>query len=101
MICTSLILLDTRIVTDNIGVQKEQATEHEIPIIKIEDIYSSEFYEAEQRGHKPDLRVRISSLNYNDEPELIYNNKNYSIIRTQNITTDELILVCERKIKNV
>lgn len=101
MICTSLILLDTQIVADNIGVQKEQTTEHEIPIIKIEDVYSSEFYEAEQRGHKPDLRVRISALNYNDEPELIYNNKTYSIIRTQNITTDEMILVCERKIKNV
>ena len=101
MICTSLILLDTQIVTDNIGVQREVTTEHEIPIIKIEDVYSSEFYEAEQRGYKPDLRVRISVLNYNDEPELIYNNKNYSIIRTQNITTDELILICERKLKNV
>lgn len=101
MICTSLILLDIQIVTDNIGVQKEEQTEHEIPIIKVEDVYSSEFYEAEQKGHKPDLRVRISAFNYNNELELIYNNKNYSIIRTQDITTDELILVCERKVKNV
>lgn len=101
MICTSLILLSTQIVKDSIGVQKEQTIRHEIPIIKVEDVYSSEFYEAEQRGHKPELRVRISALNYNDETELIYNEKTYSVIRTQDITIDEKILVCERKIKNI
>lgn len=101
MICTSLTLLDIQIVKDSIGVQKEEEIRHEIPIIKVEDVYSNEFYEAEQRGHRPELRFRISALNYNDETELIYNSKKYSIIRTQNITIDELVLVCERKIKNI
>ena len=94
-------LLSTQIVEDSIGVQKEQVKEIEIPIIKVEDIYSNEFYEANQQGYKPTLRLRISSLNYNNQSELIYMNKTYTIIRIQEITADEIILVCERKIKNV
>lgn len=94
-------LLSTQIVEDSIGVQKEQVKEIEIPIIKVEDIYSNEFYEANQQGYKPTLRLRISSLNYDNQSELIYMNKTYTIIRTQEITADELILVCERKLKNV
>ena len=94
-------LLSTQIVEDSIGVQKEQIKEIEIPIIKIEDIYANEFYEANQQGYKPTLRLRISSLNYDNQTELIYMNKTYTIIRAQEITVDELILVCERKLKNV
>lgn len=94
-------LLSTQIIEDSIGVQKEQIKEIEIPIIKVEDIYANEFYEANQQGYKPTLRLRISSLNYDNQSELIYMNKTYTIIRTQEITADELILVCERKLKNV
>lgn len=94
-------LLSTTITTDSIGVQKEQITEVEIPIIKVEDVYAKEFYEANEQGYKPSLRLRISNLNYENQPELIYMNTTYTIIRTQEITADELILVCERKVKNV
>lgn len=94
-------LLSTTLITDSIGVQKEKVEEIEIPIIKVEDIYEKEFYRANEQGYKPTLRLRISSLNYNDQEELIYMNKKYSIIRKQEITADELILVCERKVKNV
>lgn len=94
-------LLSTQIKEDSIGIQKEETIEVEIPIIKVEDIYANEFYQANERGFKPTLRLRISSLNYNNQSELIYMNKTYSIIRTQEITADELILICERKIKNV
>lgn len=94
-------LLSTTIQEDSIGVQKEVKVETEIPIIKVEDVYANEFYEANEQGYKPSLRLRISALNYNNECELIYMSNTYSIIRTQEITADELILVCERKIKNV
>lgn len=94
-------LLSTQIIENSIGVQKEQLIEVEIPLIRVEDIYVNEFYQASERGFKPTLRLRISSLNYNNQSELIYMNKTYSIIRTQEITADELILICERKIKNV
>ncbi len=94
-------LLSTSIVENEIGVQKEVRTETEIPIIKVEDIYANEFYSANEQGFKPTLRLRISTLNYNGEPELIYKGETYSIIRTQEPEADELILVCEREVKNV
>ena len=94
-------LLSTQIIEDSIGVQKENTIEVEIPIIKVEDIYASEFYQGNEQGYKLTLRLRVSSLNYENQSELIYMSKTYTIIRTQEITVDELILVCERKIKNV
>jgi len=94
-------LLNSTIETNSIGTEKEKVIEKEIPIIKVEDVYANEFYEANQQGFRPSLRLRINTLNYNYENELIYMNQIYSIIRTQEPTADEIILVCERKIKNV
>lgn len=94
-------LLSTTLTTNSIGVQTETKVEIEIPIIKVEDIYANEFYEANEQGFKPSLRLRISLLNYNGQQELSYMNTIYTIIRTQETTADELILVCERKVKNV
>lgn len=94
-------LLSTTLITDEIGVQKEVQKESEIPLIAVEDVYANEYYEASQQGYKPSLRLRISALNYHNEKELIYKNTIYTIIRTQEITADEMVLICERKIKNV
>lgn len=94
-------LLSTTITQDEIGNEKETINKRQIPIIKVEDVYANEYYQANQQGFKPSLRLRISALNYNYEEELIYMNKVYSIIRFQEVTADELVLICERKIKNV
>lgn len=96
----SCYLLSTTYEQDAIGNEVEIVNKKLIPIIKIEDIYSTEYYEANQQGYKPNLRLRISTLNYDDEEELEYMNKIYSIIRVQAMV-DETVLVCERKIKNV
>ena len=68
-------LLSTSFEQDEIGNEKEEITEKLIPIIKVEDVYAKEIYEANQQGFKPSLRLRISVLNYNGEEELIYMNK--------------------------
>ena len=94
-------LVSTSFSSNEIGVQAETRVETDCPIIKVEDIYAKEFYEANEQGYKPNLRLRISNLNYENQQELIYMGKTYTIIRTQEITADELILVCERKVKNV
>ena len=101
MIYTSLFLVSTSYNQDSIGQEIEVTTTKEIPIIKIEDIYSTEFYEANNQGYKPELRVRISALNYNNEQELIYGNITFNVIRTQTPNIDEVVLICERKLKNV
>ncbi len=95
------VLLSTQIIKDSIGVQKEEIVKTSIPIIKVEDVYANEFYKANEQGYKPSLRLRISNINYDNQQELIYMNTTYTIIRMQEITADELILVCERKVKNV
>lgn len=97
----SCTLISTSIQSNSIGVEEEVQTQIECPIIKVEDIYANEFYSANEQGFKPTLRLRISTLNYNGESELIYMGKTYSIIRTQELEADEFILVCERKVKNV
>ena len=97
----SCTLLSTSIISNNIGVETEQKIETEIPIIKVEDVYANEYYEANEQGYKPSLRLRISALNYSNQEELVYMDITYSIIRTQEVTADELILICERKVKNV
>jgi hypothetical protein len=93
-------LLSTQIESDSIGVEKETTTEIEIPV-KVEDIYSKEFYEAREQGFKPELRLRTSSLNYSGEKELVYMGTTYTVIRTQEPFADEVVLICERKVKNV
>lgn len=94
-------LLSTQTVSDSIGVEKQTISQIEIPLIKVEDVKAKEFYEANEQGFKPTLRLRINILNYSGQEELIYMGTTYSIIRTQEITADELILICERKGKNV
>lgn len=101
MIDLSCKLLSTTYISNSIGTQIEEKKVTEIPIIRVEDIYANEYYKASQNGMKPTLRIRISCLNYDNQSELIYMDQEYTIIRTQAITVDEVILVCERKIKNV
>ncbi len=101
MISTSFKFRTITYEKDSIGVERKTfVLSDEIPIIKVENVYANEYYEAEEHGHKPTLRLKINSLNYNNEQELVYMDEIYSIIRAQNSKIDEMILVCERKIGN-
>ena len=82
---------------DNIGNQKLQENYVEIPIIEVQDVYQSEFYNASQQGLKPTLRLLISDLNYHDEPELEYMGSRYSIIRVDTVDNESIALVCEKR----
>lgn len=83
------------------GREKYKIKEIPIPIISVEKVWKNEFYKANEQGLRPSLRIKISSLNYNDEEELIYMNKNYTVIRTDGDNEDELVLVCQRRANNV
>ncbi len=98
MIDTSISLISKVYSIDSVGNEIETETLIECPIKRIESVYSAEFYRASQQGFKPSKRFIISSLNYNDENELIYMNQRYQIIRNENINMDEVVLVCEVKI---
>lgn len=73
----------------------------ETPIVSVEKVWKDEFYKANQQGLRPSIRIKISSLNYNDEEELIYINKHYTVIRVDGDNEDEVILVCQRRANNV
>ena len=85
--------------SDSIGIQTSTETITTTPIIKVEDVRADEFYKASQQGLRPSLRLKISSLNYNDQTELTYMSIRYNIIRAET-NIDETILVCERKSGN-
>lgn len=90
-------LISKQYVIDEIGNQKLQEDFVEVPIIDVEDVYQSEFYNASQQGLKPTLRLLISDLNYFDEPELEYMNCRYSIIRVDKVDNEEIALICEKR----
>lgn len=83
------------------GREKYEIKEIPIPIISVEKVWKNEYYQANQLGLRPSLRIKISSLNYNDEEELIYMDKNYTVIRTDGNNEDEIVLVCQRRANNV
>ena len=97
MIDLTTKLITKQYVIDNVGNEKLQENFVEIPIIEVEDVYASEFYSASQQGLKPSLRIRISDLNYSNEPELEYMNNRYSIIRADKVNNEEIALVCEKR----
>ena len=108
MIAVSCILISKdylkdvngNIVVEN-GKEQFEITRTEIPIIDVQSVWKNEFYKANEQGLRPSIRIVISTLNYNDEKELVYMGANYSIIRTENRNIDELVLVCQRKVKDV
>lgn len=89
------------ILKDKNGREVSEIKESEIPIISVEKVWKDEFYKANQLGLRPSIRIKISSLNYNDEEELIYMNKHYTVIRVDGDNNDEIVLVCQRRSNNV
>lgn len=85
-------------ITDSIGNQRLQENYVEVPIIEIQDIYQSEFYNASQQGLKPTLRLVTSNLNYNGEEELIYIGEYFTVIRVDRIDNENIALVCEKRV---
>lgn len=91
-------LITQKYVIDEIGNQRLQTDYVEVPIIEVQDVYASEFYQASQQGLKPTLRIMISNLNYDEQEELIYMNKQYVIIRVDKVDNENIALVCERRV---
>lgn len=91
-------LITQKYVIDEIGNQRLQTDYVEVPIIEVQDVYASEFYQASQQGLKPTLRIMISNLNYDEQEELIYMNKQYVIIRVDKVDNENIALVCEKRV---
>lgn len=100
MLYTSCILRKVIANYNDYGAKTTDTIEEtEIPIIRVEKVRQTEFYKASEQGYRPELRLVISTYNYNDEQELEYGGVIYSIIRTE-VGIDEMIIIGERKLKN-
>lgn len=66
---------------------------------KKQSVRLGEYYSATQIGLNPTCEFIIKKLNYNDESELLWNDKRYQIIRTIDPKNKfDIVLVCSQKI---
>ncbi len=63
-------------------------------------IRQNEFYQAAASGLKPEIMFEIRSIEYNGEKKLIYNNKEYVIIRTYDKNNEITELICQGVVNN-
>lgn len=73
-----------------------------VPTIKLREVFAkkksvkqSEFYQAQAVGLKPELVFEIHPTEYEDEKEVVYNQKNYKVIRTYQVDNESLEIVAE------
>jgi hypothetical protein len=57
-------------------------------------IRASEFYQAFATGLKPELMFEVRSVDYDGQPTLVFNSKEYVIIRTYSKNDEITELVC-------
>lgn len=61
-------------------------------------VRQNEFYQAQAVGLKPEIMFVARLADYNDQKELEYNAKAYSIIRTYEKDDEFVEIVCSRKV---
>lgn len=72
----------------------ETQTEREVYADK-QSIRQSEFYQAAATGLRPELMFVVRSIDYEGEPKLKYNGKEYTIIRTYDKDGELIELICQ------
>ena len=85
--------------TDSIGNITNTETQKTI-YAKKNKVGSKEFYNAMAVGMTPTAELQIKLSNYNNEDEVIYNNKRYYVLRTIPINRMDIVLVIGEKQKN-
>ena len=81
---------------DDIGQQIPKETLREV-FCEVTSITRAEWYEAGRSGMKPDYRFIVNQFDYEDEPEVEYLGKRYSVYRTYIGKNDDIDLYVERK----
>lgn len=94
-----LTLISQTETTDSIGNIINNETQKTI-YAKKNKVGSKEFYNAMAVGMTPTAELQIKLSNYNNEDEVIYNNKRYYVIRTVPINRMDIVLVIGEKQQN-
>lgn len=64
-------------------------------------VTQSEFYQAAATGLKPEIKLEVRTIEYNEEPKLTYNDKVYTVIRTYEKNSEITELVCSGIVNGV
>ena len=91
-----VLLLSKKVEYDELGNAIEVETERTVYANEM-SVSMKEFYEAGNKGIRPEKQFEIYSFEYQGESKLKHNNKEYKIIRTQT-KGDKTHLICERVI---
>ena len=85
--------------TDDIGNNVVKSVVSTKSYAKKQSVRTNEFYDAATAGYKPTCEFVIKKLNYNNERELTWNGKHYSVIRVVEPKNKfDIVLVCSEKI---
>lgn len=61
---------------------------------KKKSITQSEFYQAQAQGFKPELKFEINSFEYEENKKIRYKGRIYKILRTYEVSTEKMEIVC-------
>lgn len=70
---------------------------------EFQSISNREFYQAQSTGLKPEMTLKLSSFDYQNESYVKYEDEVYTVLKTNLIkdNTDEILLTLTRGIKDV
>ena len=91
-----ITLRSVAVEVDSYGVPQETTSDTEV-YARVESVSASEFFEGGQNGFKPEYRFLVNAWEYSDEPDIVYQDKVYSVYRTYRRNLDLLELYVERK----
>jgi len=92
-------LISVTVTENDMGDITETTVEREVFADK-RSIRQSEFYQAAAIGLRPELMFVVRSIDYNQEPKLKYNGKEYTIIRTYDKDGELTELICQGLVNN-
>ena len=94
-----LTLISETYVTDEIKNMIPVETNTNV-FCNVKSVRASEFYNAANVGLKPELVFVIHPYEYSGEKKVKFNDKEYRVIRTYKVNSEEMELTCERVLGN-
>lgn len=93
--CVITLVSETTTRDEN-GVLRTTKTGRDV-FAQVDSVTRSEFFEGGRNGLNPEYVFRVFFGDYEDEREIVYQNKNYGIYRVYQSRTDDVELYAERK----
>lgn len=89
---------DIKQITNEYGDIEDTITYGDYKFTNVKSIGYREFYEAQVTGYKPEIKLELSSFDYDMQGYVKYNGIEYKVIRTYQNGLDRIELILERGI---